>query len=225
VGVRRARGEAVLPRGLILASASPQRRAILEQAGLEFTVAPAGVEELVAGEPRAVAAENARRKALAVAGRHAPGREAPAYRGDDGSRPLVLGADTVVALDGAILGKPRDAAQAVEYVSRLAGRTHEVVGGIALARDGAVLAEAVEVTEVVFRALTAEEVEAYVALGEWEGRAGGYAIQGRGATLVRGIVGDYLNVVGLPLARLLDFRLPGNRSFLADCLRRRYGPR
>jgi septum formation protein len=158
-----------------------------------------------------VAAENARRKALTVSSRPAA----------SAASDLVLGADTLVTLDGAILGKPRDAAQAVEYVGRLAGRAHEVVGGIALARDGAVFAEAVEVTEVVFRALTAEEVEAYVAVGEWEGRAGGYAIQGRGATLVRGIVGDYLNVVGLPLARLLDFRLPGNRSFLADCLRRR----
>jgi septum formation protein len=186
VGVRRPRGEAVLPGGLILASASPQRRAILEQAGLPFEVVPAGVEERSAGEPRAVAAENARRKALNVAGG------------------LVLGADTLVTLDGRILGKPRDAAQAAEYVSRLAGRTHEVVGGIALARDGAVIAEAVEVTEVTFRALTAAEIDEYVGFGEWEGRAGGYAIQGRGATLVRGIAGDYLNVVGLPLARLLD---------------------
>jgi len=147
---------------------------------------PTGVEELAAGEPRAVAAENARRKALAVPG------------------DLVLGADTLVAVDGAILGKPRDAAQAADYVGRLAGRTHEVVGGIALARDGAVFAEAVEVTEVTFRALDAAEVAAYVALGEWAGRAGGYAIQGRGAALVRGIAGDYLNVVGLPLSRLLD---------------------
>ncbi len=147
---------------------------------------PTGVEELVAGEPRAVAAENARRKALAVPG------------------DLVLGADTLVAVDGAILGKPRDAAQAADYVGRLAGRTHEVVGGIALARDGAVFAEAVEVTEVTFRALDDADVAAYVALGEWAGRAGGYAIQGRGAALVRGIAGDYLNVVGLPLARLLD---------------------
>ncbi len=134
-----------------------------------------------------MAAENARRKALAAD---------PA--------PLVLGADTLVTLDGAILGKPRDAAQAVEYVARLAGRTHQVVGGIALARGGDLLAEAVEVTDVTFRALTAADVEDYVALGEWEGRAGGYAIQGRGATLVRAIAGDYLNVVGLPLARLLD---------------------
>ena len=116
----------------------------------------------------------------------------------------MLGADTLVTLDGAILGKPRDAAQAADYVGRLAGRTHAVVGGIALARDGAVVAEAVEVTEVTFRALDDAEVAAYVALGEWEGRAGGYAIQGRGAALVRSIAGDYLNVVGLPLARLLD---------------------
>ena len=116
----------------------------------------------------------------------------------------MLGADTLVTLDGGILGKPRDAAQAVEYVARLAGRTHAVVGGIALARDGAVFAEAVDVTEVTFRALTAAEIDAYVAVGEWKGRAGGYAIQGRGAVLVRAIVGDYLNVVGLPLARLLD---------------------
>ena len=117
---------------------------------------------------------------------------------------LVLGADTLVTVDGAILGKPRDAAQAAEYVGRLAGRTHAVVGAIALARDGAIVAEAVEVTDVTFRALDDADVAAYVALGEWEGRAGGYAIQGRGAALVRSIAGDYLNVVGLPLARLLD---------------------
>jgi septum formation protein len=171
---------------LILASASPQRRAILTQVGLPFTVVPSGVEEVAVGEPRAIAAENARRKALAVPGA------------------LVLGADTLVAVDGEVLGKPRDAAQARAYVARLAGREHEVVGGIALARDGAVVAEAVEVTTVVFRQLSAAEVAAYVSRGEWQGRAGGYAIQGRGAALVRSIAGDYLNVVGLPLARLLD---------------------
>jgi septum formation protein len=186
VGVRRPRGEAVLSRRLILASASPQRRAILEQAGIAFEVRPSHVEELADGEPRAVAAENARRKALAVSG------------------PLVLGADTLVTLDGAILGKPRDAVQAAEYVGRLGGRAHQVVGGIALARGGELVAEAVETTEVRFRELSAADVAAYVALGEWEGRAGGYAIQGAGAALVRGITGDYLNVVGLPLARLLD---------------------
>ena len=149
-------------------------------------MAPTGVEELTAGDPHAVAAENARRKATAVGG------------------DPVLGADTLVTVDGEILGKPRDAAQAVQYLARLAGRAHQVVGGIALARDGALLAEAVEITEVVFRALSANDIEEYVALGEWEGRAGGYAIQGAGAALVRSITGDYLNVVGLPLARLLD---------------------
>jgi septum formation protein len=154
--------------------------------GIPHEVVPADVEELTTGEPEAVARENARRKALAVSG------------------DLVLGADTIVVLDGEILGKPRDREQAVEYVARLAGRTHAVLGGIALARDGALIADAVDVTEVVFRALSADDVEAYIARGEWEGRAGGYAIQGAGAALVRGITGDYLNVVGLPLARLLD---------------------
>jgi len=156
--------------------------------GLPFVVRPADVEEEAAGDPEAVAAENARRKATAPA---PPGR-------------LVLGADTLVAVDGDVLGKPADAAQARAYVGRLAGRTHQVVGGIALARDGAVVASAVEVTDVSFRELSESEVAAYVDTGEWRGRAGGYAIQGRGAALVRGIVGDYLNVVGLPLARLLD---------------------
>jgi septum formation protein len=193
-----------LSQTLILASASPQRRAILAQVGVPFTVQPTGVEELTAGEPRAVAVENARRKALALGVRSC--NRAP-DAGLQDPTPIVLGADTIVAVGAEILGKPRDAAQAVEYVGRLAGRAHQVVGGIALARDGAVIADAVEVTEVVFRALTAAEVEAYVRLGEWEGRAGGYAIQGAGAALVRSITGDYLNVVGLPLARLLDLLL------------------
>ena len=116
----------------------------------------------------------------------------------------MLGADTLVALDGDILGKPRDAAQAREFVARLAGRTHQVVGGIALARDGALDDTAVEITQVHFRPASAALLDWYVATGEWQGRAGGYAIQGIGAVLVAGIEGDYLNVVGLPLARLLD---------------------
>jgi septum formation protein len=149
-------------------------------------VRPANVEELTAGEPREVALENARRKALAIPGE------------------LVLGADTDVALDGDILGKPRDAAHARELVGRLNGRTHEVVGGIALARDGAVVATAVEVTRVTFRRSDDAALDRYVATGEWEGRAGGYAIQGEGGALVHRIDGDYLNVVGLPLERLRD---------------------
>jgi septum formation protein len=143
-----------------------------------------GVEEETRGDPRWVAVENARRKALAVHGE------------------VVLGADTDVALDGDILGKPADEAQALAFLERLSGRTHHVVGGIAVVRGGT-LTTGVEVTEVEFAALDRSTVEWYVRSREWEGRAGGYAIQGRGATLIAGIRGDYLNVVGLPLARLL----------------------
>jgi septum formation protein len=116
----------------------------------------------------------------------------------------VLGADTDVALDGEVLGKPRDAAHARDLLGRLAGRRHEVVGGIAVAEQGAITVEDVVVTAVDFRALDPATIDWYVATGEWEGRAGGYAIQGKGAALVAGIEGDYLNVVGLPLARLLE---------------------
>jgi nucleoside triphosphate pyrophosphatase len=147
-------------------------------------VRPANVDELTEGDPREVALENARRKALAIPG------------------DLVLGADTDVALEGDVLGKPRDATHARELVGRLNGRTHEVVGGIALARDGEIVATAVETTRVTFRDSDAATLDRYVATGEWEGRAGGYAIQGEGAALVATIDGDYLNVVGLPLERL-----------------------
>jgi septum formation protein len=151
-------------------------------------VAPADVEELASGDPRELALENARRKALAVSGE------------------LVLGADTDVGLDGEVLGKPRDAAHARELLARLAGRRHEVVGGIAIAEHGELTAHEVVVTAVDFRPLDPATLDWYVATGEWEGRAGGYAIQGKGAALVAGIEGDYLNVVGLPLARLLELR-------------------
>jgi septum formation protein len=148
-------------------------------------VRPADVEEETAGEPGAVAEANARKKALAV-------------RADG----LVIGADTVVALDSDILGKPRDAEQARAHVGRLAGRVHEVVGGLAVVRGDAVRT-GVAVTRVTFRAVTGAFLDRYVATGEWEGRAGGYAIQGRGAALVERVEGDYLNVVGLPVALLL----------------------
>jgi septum formation protein len=148
------------------------------------------VEEETEGDPAWVAEENARRKALAVA----------AGAGDA----VVLGADTDVALDGDILGKPADEAAAGRFLARLSGRTHEVVGGIVLVRGGEVLAAAVERTAVAFRTLDRATLEWYVRSREWEGRAGGYAIQGRGAVLITEIRGDYLNVVGLPLARLLQ---------------------
>jgi nucleoside triphosphate pyrophosphatase len=143
-----------------------------------------GVDEETSGDPLEVAVENARRKARAVA---RPGE-------------LVLGADTDVALDGEILGKPADADQAAAFLERLSGRTHLVVGGVSIPGRG----EFVVVTEVDFAALDRSTVEWYVRSREWEGRAGGYAIQGRGAALISGIRGDYLNVVGLPLARLLE---------------------
>jgi septum formation protein len=171
---------------LILASASPQRRAILEQLGVDFTVRPAGVEELSQGDPHVVALENARRK-------HAAAVRAAV----DGEH--VLAVDTLVALDGAIYGKPADAAQARATLAQLSGRTHEVISGLVL-DDRATVA----VTAVTFRALDDALIDWYVATGEWQERAGGYAIQGRGAALVRSIDGDYLNVVGLPVAAMLD---------------------
>jgi septum formation protein len=174
---------------IVLASRSPQRRAILEQLGVAFDVRPADVAELDAGVPVAVATENALRKALAAA------------EGEEGE--TVLGVDTLVATDLEIWGKPphRDAAR--ETLRRLSARTHVVVSGIALVRDGEVQAASAS-TEVTFRPLDAATIDWYVGTGEWEGRAGGYAIQGRGAALVTGIRGDYFNVVGLPVAALFD---------------------
>jgi septum formation protein len=156
-------------------------------------VEPADVEELEAGDPVAVAVENARRKAQAVAASHAEA--------------TVLGVDTVVALDGRIYGKPADASEAAETLRALAGRVHEVVSGLAVARRRAVEVDAA-ITRVTFRTVTEPLLQWYVETGEWRDRAGGYAIQGRGAALVTAIDGDYLNVVGLPVAQLLA-RMPG----------------
>jgi septum formation protein len=118
---------------------------------------------------------------------------------------LVLGADTVVALDGTIYGKPADEAQARAYLHALNGRTHDVIGGIALARAGEVVSTAVETTKVTFRRRSDDEIAGYVATGEWVGRAGGYAIQEEGGSfMVERIEGDYLNVVGLPLGRVKE---------------------
>jgi septum formation protein len=175
---------------LILASRSPQRRAILTQLGIPFRAVPADVEELAAGDPAEVARENARRKASAVAGE------------------LVLGVDTVVALDGAIHGKPADEAAARSVLALLAGRTHEVWSGVAVAQGGGEPRTAVAVTHVTFRAHDPALLDWYLASGEWRERAGGYAIQGRGAAFVERIEGDFHNVVGLPVPELLAL-LPG----------------
>jgi septum formation protein len=177
---------------LVLASHSPQRRAILEQLGIPFELRPVEIEELEEGEPEAVARLNADRKAAASAA-----------AGAGGGGEVVLGVDTVVALGGEIFGKPPDPDAAAATLRRLAGRTHEVFSGIALVQDGRTRT-AVARTAVRFRPLDEGQIAGYVAAGEWRGRAGGYAIQGRGAMLVAGIEGDYLNVVGLPVATLAD---------------------
>jgi septum formation protein len=184
---------------LVLASGSPQRRAILGDLGLDFEVRATGVVEEDEGAPRVVASENALRKAVAAAA--APGA---------GSDEVVIGCDTLVATELEIWGKPPDEAAARETLRRLAGRTHDVVSGLAVVQRGDVRA-ATEITSVTFRELDDATIDWYVASGEWEGRAGGYAIQGRGAALIKRIEGDYLNVVGLPVAALLEL-YPGLMS-------------
>jgi nucleoside triphosphate pyrophosphatase len=169
---------------LTLASGSPQRRAILEQLGIEFEVVVSGAEEVVGSDPRSTVVENALRKARAVSG------------------DPVLGADTEVVLDGRVFGKPADASEAETFLRRLSGRVHEVWGGIALRHEGNERT-ASAVTRVRFRLLEPADVAWYLASGEWRDRAGAYAIQGRGAALVESIEGDYWNVVGLPVPELV----------------------
>jgi septum formation protein len=178
-----------VPEPLILASRSPQRTAILTQLGIAHEVRPSGAPELEHGDPEEVALENARRKAASVEGE------------------LVLAVDTVVALDGRIYGNPADEADARRTLRALGGRTHRVIGGVALRIRGETR-EGTCVTDVTFRPLDPGVLDWYIATDEWRERAGGYAIQGRGAALVSGIEGDYLNVVGLPITTLLDLE-PG----------------
>jgi septum formation protein len=175
---------------LLLASTSPQRRAILEQLGIPFDVVAPRYEEHDPPDADAVqlVTEHARGKARSVAA-------------EAGDRP-VLGVDTAVLLDGRLYAKAADATEAAAMLDALGGRTHEVVSGLCLLTPGWEEV-AHETTLVTFRPLTARDLATYVAAGEWEGRAGAYAIQGRGAALVERIEGDYLNVVGLPAALLV----------------------
>jgi septum formation protein len=165
---------------LVLASRSPQRRAILEQLGIEFEVVVPDVEEVEEGDPREMVVENALRKARAVEG------------------DLVLGVDTTVVLDGKAFGKPGDEEEAERVLTLLSGRTHEVWSGIALNEETAAAC-----TKVTFHPLHQPLLRWYLDSKEWEDRAGGYAIQGRGAALVERIEGDFWNVVGLPVPELL----------------------
>jgi septum formation protein len=185
--------------GLLLASTSPQRRAILEQLGLEFDVVAPAYEEHDEGlAPVEAVRAHALGKARSVAGL-AEGR-------------TVLGVDTAVVLEGRTYGKPASAREAAAALAALAGRGHEVVSGLCLLGDS-FEEVAHDTTRVQFRPLTEPEIAGYVETGEWRGRAGAYAIQGRGAALVERIEGDYLNVVGLPAAVLL--RLLRERSSVA----------
>jgi septum formation protein len=188
---------------LLLASRSPQRRAILEQLGIPFEVIAPHYEEH--------APELA--DAVQVVREHAQGK-ARSVATAAGERP-VLGVDTEVVLQGLIFGKPADATEAEQMLEELSGKTHVVMSGLCLLTPGWEVVEH-EGTRVTFRELTPRDLAAYVATGEWEGRAGAYAIQGRGAALVCAVEGDYLNVVGLPaalLVRLLAERFAGTYGF------------
>ncbi len=176
---------------IILASNSPRRRELLAQIGIrDFQILSPDVDETVEPglSPTRMVEELSLRKARAAAGRA-------------GAEDLIIAADTVVALDGRVLGKPRDQGEAFAMLSALSGREHRVYTGVTVLRGGQAATEHEE-TAVAFRALTPEEIRDYIATGEPMDKAGAYGIQGVGALLVQGIRGDYCNVVGLPVFRL-----------------------
>lgn len=175
---------------IILASASPRREELLRQVGCEFTVVTSSVAEDndQALPPAAIAVRHARAKALSVAD------QAP-------TDAVVIGADTIVVLDGQVYGKPRDRDDARRMLQALAGREHQVMTGVAVAAGGRVASD-LAVTAVRMRPYDDAAIEKYLATGEPMDKAGAYAIQGVGALLVEGITGCYANVVGLPLVTL-----------------------
>lgn len=176
---------------IILASNSPRRRELLAQIGIrDFQILSPDVDETV--EPGLSPARMVETLSL---------RKAQAAAGRAGAEDLILAADTVVALDGRVLGKPRDQEDAFAMLSALSGREHRVYTGVTVLRGGQAATEHEE-TAVAFRALSPEEIRDYIATGEPMDKAGAYGIQGVGALLVQGIRGDYCNVVGLPVFRL-----------------------
>ena len=187
---------------IVLASQSPRRRELLGQMGLSFTIKKPNIdEEAYAGlPPQELVKTLSREKALHIARTEAPDT-------------LVIGSDTVVVLDGVVLGKPAEEADAARMLAALSGRSHEVCTGVTVVQGDRVLSCA-EVTEVQFRPLTEEEIAAYLRTGEPMDKAGAYGIQGLAALFVEGIRGDYANVVGLPIHRLGRMLL----SFGVDCL-------
>jgi septum formation protein len=186
---------------LVLASASPRRQELLRNAGIAFEAQPADIpEDPLPGEPAQGCAERlAREKALAVA------RQRPSLRPHD----VVLGADTVVVVDGQILGKPRDAADAARMLRLLSGRDHQVITGVCLVVKGEA-SVASETTLVTVNELTDKDIAGYIASGEPIDKAGAYAIQGIASRWIPRIEGDYGNVVGLPVA--LVFRMLRERG-------------
>jgi septum formation protein len=175
---------------VLLASASPQRHAILTQMRIPFRVIASDVDELSVGNPDFVAVENSRLKAAAVVDQARQNE-------------MIVGVDTLVTLDGAIYGKPTDRDDAERMLRLLRGQTHTVVGGLT-AIAGGESRQLCARTRVTFRTFSDPFLTAYLDSEEWRGRAGGYAIQGSGAGLVAAIGGDYLNVVGFPLEQFLN---------------------
>ena len=195
--------------GIILASASPRRRELLAAAGVAFRVVPSGADELIEHEsPARLVCENARRKAAAVAA------------SEDAT--LVIGADTIVVLDGAVLGKPADRAEAERMVHRLQGREHSVFTGLAVVDcERGTTVDAAEETVVRFAPLTAAAVRAYLDEFDPLDKAGAYAIQGPGGFVIEEVRGCYYNVVGLPLRALERLCNRLGRSLLQESAWRR----
>lgn len=177
---------------MILASQSPRRRQLLEEAGYTFRCIPSDFDErgVKDDNPERLVVALARGKAGAVAGQAAPGE-------------VVIGSDTVVVLNGAVLGKPADEQDAAAMLRALSGRTHRVLTAVSIWRDGQDARTFADGVNVTFWDLSDEEVDAYVATGEPLDKAGAYGIQGLGRVLVKGIEGDYYTAVGLPIARVV----------------------
>ena len=174
---------------IVLASGSPRRKELLTQAGIEFIVNPADIEENTKESlPAKVVEDLSRQKALAVAEKH---------KGE-----TVLAADTVVAFDDKILGKPKDEEDAFRMLTELSGRTHQVYTGVTIVREDGSISTFSECTEVTMYENSPEAIRSYIASKEPMDKAGAYGIQGLGAVLVKEIKGDYNNVVGLPLAKV-----------------------
>jgi len=186
------------PSSLILASASPRRRDLLRSAGVAFEVDPSDIDETPA------AGENARQFVRRMASEK--GAPALARRIAAGDARPVLAADTVVVINGTIIGKPRDRAGARDMLNLLSGRAHKVITGFCLlgGPDPGFRHQEEVTTEVRFKPLLPQEIETYLETGEWQDKAGAYAIQGRAAFMVEAVSGSYTNIVGLPLAQVIQ---------------------